>query len=46
MDNPLGLAKHRSSGTPKDVQKKVDRRQVSRDIKRIDEPEQGVPGSQ
>lgn len=44
--DPLGLAKNKSGGTPKDAQRKVDRGQGPRDIKRIDKPEQDVPGSQ
>ncbi|NIF22818.1 RHS repeat-associated core domain-containing protein, partial [Candidatus Pantoea multigeneris] len=44
--DPLGLAKVVCSGTPKDAQKKVTKGQGPKDIKRIDEPEQSVPGSQ
>jgi len=44
--DPLGLAKNKSGGTPKDAREKVNRGQGPRDIKRIDKPEQGVPGSQ
>ncbi|WP_416410789.1 hypothetical protein [Pantoea sp. App145] len=44
--DPLGLAKFVCSGTPKDAQKKVNRGQGPKDIKRIDEPEQSVPGNQ
>ena len=45
--DPLGLAKICSGGSPKDAQKKIDRGQGPKDIKRIDEPEpESVPGSQ
>lgn len=44
--DPLGLSKNRSSGTPKDAREKVNKGQGPRDIKRIDKPEQDVPGSQ
>ncbi|WP_312948285.1 RHS repeat-associated core domain-containing protein [Superficieibacter sp.] len=45
--DPLGLAKVCSGGSPKDAQKKIDRGQGPKDIKRIDEPEpESVPGSQ
>jgi len=40
--DPLGL----NGCTPKDAQRKVQRGQGPRDIKRIDAPEQSVPGSQ
>ncbi|MFE8115715.1 RHS repeat-associated core domain-containing protein [Brenneria goodwinii] len=44
--DPLGLAKAPCGGSPKDAQKKVNRGQGPKDIKRIDEPEESVPGSQ
>lgn len=45
--DPLGLAKVCSEGSPKDAQKKIDKGQGPKDIKRIDEPEpDSVPGSQ
>ena len=44
--DPWGLSKDSCVGTPRDAQKKVERGQGPRDIKRIDEPEQSVPVSQ
>ena len=45
--DPWGLARGPCGGTPKDAQKKVDKGQGPKDIKRIDEPEpESVPGSQ
>ncbi|SFA86946.1 RHS repeat-associated core domain-containing protein [Citrobacter amalonaticus] len=44
--DPLGLAKNRSGSTPKDAREKVKKGQGPSDIKRIDKPEQDVPGSQ
>jgi len=44
--DPWGLSKDTCVGTPRDAQKKVERGQGPRDIKRIDEPEQSVPVSQ
>jgi len=45
--DPLGLAKGCAGGSPKDAQRKIDKRQGPKDIKRIDEPEpNSVPGSQ
>jgi len=45
--DPFGLAKVCGGGSPKDAQKKIDKGQGPKDIKRIDEPEpDSVPGSQ
>lgn len=45
--DPLGLAKNKGGGTPKDAQKKVNRGQGPREIERIDNPKPNdVPGSQ
>lgn len=44
--DPLGLAKNKAIGTPKQAQIKVERKQAPRDITRIDEPQEDVPSSQ
>ncbi|AGN81471.1 hypothetical protein L483_06930 [Pseudomonas putida H8234] len=44
--DPLGLAKSKPSGTPKQAQRKVMREQAPAEITRIDAPEQDVPASQ
>jgi len=44
--DPLGLAKVKPSGTPKQAQQKVRREQAPTEITRIDAPEKDVPKSQ
>ncbi|MBV6290214.1 RHS repeat-associated core domain-containing protein, partial [Pseudomonas aegrilactucae] len=44
--DPLGLSKKKEQGTPKQAQRKNEKKQGPSDITRIDEPEMSVPNSQ